>query len=125
MSVTMPMSPPQANSSMSHSNGGKCPMTGSRKSAHSNWKNALTNVAKSRKNDSATNQCANATIGRRDMRLCPKNSRATVSTRRPGWLVRIRSGWPVLKSFLNRNACRNNRTHPSSGMVKHSTIAVI
>ncbi|OPZ47381.1 MAG: hypothetical protein BWY91_03356 [bacterium ADurb.BinA028] len=98
MSTQIPMNPIPANSSMSHSNGTKPPTIGSRKSAQINWKNALTRVAKSRKNPSAVNQCAMATIGSRASRVCPRNSRSTVHTRVAGWSLRVGSGAPVWNS---------------------------
>ena len=65
----MPASPVQARSSTSHSKGGKWPISGSRKSAHTSWKKALTSVEKRTKKDSAVNQWAIETQGRRAMRV--------------------------------------------------------
>ena len=88
----MPTSPAQAKSSTSHSNGGKCPMTGSRASGRKSWRKALTRVENRMMNASAVTQWAAATTGSRLIRVWPRNSRARVHVRAAGSSLRVESG---------------------------------
>ena len=70
-------------------------MTGSCQSGWMSWPNAVTSVPNSNMNDSAVNQCATATTGRRDMRVWPRNSLASVHERARGASLRRGSACPT------------------------------
>ena len=70
------------------------------------------------------NQCATATIGRRDMRVCPRNSRSNVTVRAPGLSVRF-SGAPTLNRATICATARTSSETPMTVMTTQITAATI
>ena len=75
------MNPPTAKTSVTHSYGGQCPISGSWYAGSTSCPNALSSVKNSTPNETIVNQCATATTGSRDIRVCPRNSRNSVTHR--------------------------------------------
>ena len=82
----------QAMISITHSYGGQCPISGSTNSGSNSCPYAVISVKNSTPNATIVNQCATATSGSRDIRVCPRNSRTNVVVRAAGWSVRTSGG---------------------------------
>ena len=65
----MPTRPVQAKNSVTHSYGGKWPISGSVHAGETSWPKALTRVKNSTPKLIIVNQCATATTGSRDIRV--------------------------------------------------------
>ena len=69
MSTRMPSRPAHAKNSVTHSKGGKCPISGSAKSGFTSCPKAASSVKNRMPKLTIVNQCATATTGRRDIRV--------------------------------------------------------
>ncbi len=124
ISQRMPTRPPQANSSVSHSNGGKCPISGRTNELSNSWPTALTRVRKRIPNDTIVNQCATATTGRRAIRVWPRNSRTRVTVRATGASVRA-SGWPIRTVRVIWAIARANSEMATTMTARQTTVTAI
>ncbi len=71
------------------------------------------------------NQCATATTGSRDIRVCPRNSRNNVTVRAPLSPVRVGSGWPSRKTDRKCRTTRANSAIPTRVTTPQTTSATI
>ena len=99
-------------------------MRGSWNPGSTSWPNAVTSVRNSTPNETIVNQCATATTGRRDIRVCPRNSRTSVTVRAPGRSVRF-VGCPSRNVATKRFTVWVNRAMALSVTATHTTSATI